>query len=127
MPLLDDIGTAIANAGLTGGATGWTLCKSFEPATPDKTVTVYETGGAAPDQTPGEAHDFPTFQVRVRGAAMGYDAARTKLAAVYAALNDVTISNYVYVFSRGGAISLGYDENNRPRIVMNFGTMVKRV
>lgn len=127
MALLDDIGTALTTASVVGGATGWTLAKGFEPVSPDAVVTVYETGGGEPDQSDGTKYDVPTFQIRVRGDAFGYSAARTKMNDVFAALNDATISGYVYVFSRqSGPIPLGHDGKTRPLLTMNFHAMRNR-
>ena len=127
MALLDDIGTELTTAGVVGGATGWTLAKAFEPPTPDQVVTLYETGGGLPDQTDGTKYDLPTFQVRVRGDEFGYEDARTKMGDVFDALNDATISGYVFVFAaQSGPISLGHDGATRPLLTLNFVTMKER-
>jgi hypothetical protein len=104
------------------------LFKGYQPHTPDKTITIYETGGPEPDQTPGTTHDFPTFQVRGRGAEFGYEALRTKMQEVFDTLNNASISGYVYVFGvDSGPIPLGYDkEDDRPQLVWNFKTMKVR-
>jgi len=127
MALLDDIGTKLTSAGVVGGATGWSLAKAFEPPTPNKVVTLYETGGGPPDQTDGTKYDLPTFQARVRGDEFGYEAARTKMEAVFDALNDATISGYVFVFALdSGPLSLGHDGATRPLLTLNFTTMKQR-
>jgi len=125
--LLDDIGTALTTASVVGGATGWALAKAFEPPTPNRVVSVYETGGGEPDQTDGTKYDSPTFQVRVRGDEFGYSDARDKMDDVFAALNDATISGYVYVFARqSGPIPLGHDGNTRPLMTLNFQALRER-
>ena len=122
MALLDDIGTALTDAGVV--SSGWSLFKSFSPDAPDQCITVYETGGVAPAQTPGLGAQWPSFQVRVRGKRLEYDVARTKLQAVHDALNNATVSGYVYVYvAHSGVIPLGHDEKQRPLIVLNFDTM----
>jgi hypothetical protein len=125
MSLLDDIGDKLIADGVAGGVTGWTLYKSYQPDSPDKAVTILETGGPDPDQTPGIAHTFPTFQMRVRDSTFEYEAARTKIQEVFDSLNNATITGYVYVFAKdSGPILLRYDAaDERPELVWNFRTM----
>lgn len=126
--MLDDLATAIQTEGLAGGATGWGLFKSFEAETPDAAVTLYETGGGPPGTA--DDYDLLTFQVRVRGAEAGYAAAHDKMMDVYRFLHageaDVG-SDYVYIYaSQSGPLSLGYDTQRRPRLVMNYRVGRKR-
>jgi hypothetical protein len=125
MALLDDIGDKLVADAVADGATGWTLYKSYQPDSPDKSVTVLETGGPEPDQTPGVAHTFPTFQVRVRDSTFEYAAARAKMDEVFNSLNDATVSGYVYIFAAdSGPLPLRYDAaDERPELVWNFKTM----
>jgi len=125
--ILDDIGTALESASVVGGATGWTLYKSYMPDSPDTSIAIFETGGGEPDQTQGDAYDMPTFQVRARGDAFGYSDLRTKMQAVFTALNNATVSGYVFIFAdSSGPIPMGYDKNNRPELAWNFSTMKAR-
>jgi len=125
MSILDDIGAELTSDGVVGGVTDWVLAKSYMPPTPDNVIALFETGGDAPDQTPGTKYEYPTFQVRVRGSKFGYEAARIKIQEVFDSLNDSTISGYIYVFPlQSGPIPLGYDrEDNRPELSWNFATM----
>lgn len=125
MSILDDIGTHLTSDGVVAGATGWALGKSYMPPDPDKIVAIFETGGGAPDQTPGTAYEFPTFQVRVRGSKFGYEAARTKIQEVVDSLNNATVSGYIYIYPvQSGPIVLRYDrDDNRPELAWNFATM----
>jgi len=127
MSILDDIGTALDAASVTGGVTGWTLYKSYLPDSPDLAIAVFETGGPTPDQTQGDKFDEPSFQVRGRGEAFGYDALRTKMQEVFDALNDATVSGYTFIFAdSSGPIPMGYDKNDRPELSWNFSTMKAR-
>ena len=127
MALLDDIGTYLTSQNVVGGETGWTLAKGFEPPTPDKIVTIYELPGDEPDQTEGTKYDYPFFQTRVRGEEFGYEETRTKVQAVFNALNDADISGYVYVFARqSGPQSLGHDGLTRPILTLDFAVMKQR-
>ncbi len=127
MALLDDIGAHLVSENVVDGATGWALAKGFEPPSPDKVVTLYELPGDEPDQTDGTKYDLPALQVRVRGDEFGYDAARTQLQTVFAALNDATITGYVYVYAnQSGPISLGHDGSTRPLLTQTYVTMKQR-
>jgi len=128
MSILDDVGDKLVADAIVSGATGWTLYKSYLPATPDKAIALFEAGGDAPDQTPGTAHDFPDFQVRGRSAEFTYDVLRTKMQEVFDSLNDATLSGYIYTFAvQSGPIPMGFDkQNNRPELVWNFRAMKER-
>lgn len=119
--LLDDVEATLAAASLPPD--GWTLYKGILPPSPDRVVALFETGGYPP-QT---ASDFPvvTFQVRVRGAAYGYAAARQVVEDVLAALHGAQPSGYVYVYAMQSAPALlGYDtQDNRPELAINFRAM----
>lgn len=127
MSILDEIADQLTNEGVVGGADGWIVAKAFEPPTPDTIITIYETGGGAPDQTDGTRYDIPTIQVRLRGDAYGYELAKIKMNAVFDALNDATITGYTYIYSaQSGPIALGHDVNTRPIFTMNFIAMRER-
>lgn len=127
MSLLDDIGAKLTSDGVVGGATGWTLGKSYLPPSPDQVVALFETAGPEADQTEGTRYDEPTFQVRARGATFEYDQLRDKMTEVFNSLNDATIAGFVFVFAvQSGPLPLGYDENNRPELSWNFATMKQR-
>ena len=131
--LLDEIGTYLTGQGVatTGSTSNWRIGKGFEPDRPDKCITLFETGGE-----PNEGHrdtpiDRPTFQVRVRADNYGYSTARAKIGAARTALELIGASTlsgrrYVYVTAMGEPVSLGVDEKQRPRLVMNFRAMRSR-
>jgi hypothetical protein len=117
--ILDDIGTALTNAGIVGGVSGWTLAKGFFPPTPDKVIGIFETGSSqAPETTTN--YEFPTIQIRVRGEKYGYEVTRTKINAVMNAIHSQDITNMVYLYANSSAFLMGYDGNNRPELVLNF-------
>lgn len=72
----------------------------------------------------GFAMDYPDFQVRVRGAPDGYQAARAKLQAIFDALhgNEAAIgADYVLVYCKqSGVTPLGQDEKRRPHIAQSY-------
>lgn len=109
--------------GTIGGGSGWSLNVSKEPASPDNTVTLYDTGGFGNDY---DANIYqPTIQVRIRG--IGYPTVYAKAEEIEQILIAPTSftknSRYVGAWNAGGVESLGYDDNDRAIIVMNFNLM----
>lgn len=124
MALLDDLKTALDGGGVTGGSTGWATYLGYMPPTPDMVVVAFEAGGDPPDQSSGTRYAFPSFQIQVRGSALGYEAARTKMDEVLVLLDDGTVSGLTFVFAaNSGVIPLGLDENDRPRLAVTFDAM----
>ena len=105
------------------GTFGTNLFISKEPSSPDACVTIYDTGG--PEPQAGYVYDYPTIQVRIRGAKMGYEAAFTKAQAVRTSLHGLhnetwNSTRYIGIWCQGDIMALGYDENHRPLLVVNF-------
>lgn len=126
MALLDDVLSTLVTAGVVDDSS-WYGFKSYMPPTPDQSIAVFETPGEDPDQSDGTAYDLPGFQVRIRGEKFEYDVARTKAEAVFSALNNATISGYVYVFAATSApLPMGYDKSDRPELSWNFRCMKAR-
>lgn len=135
--LLDQIGNILINAGVVNGGTGWTLCQSFEPPTPDKVVVLYETPGEPPDivrpTSPETAYDLPGIQVRVRGDVNKYKETTAKIREVFMALHgqepgpvagELTCT---FIYGIGsGPLPLGLDGSNRPELTWNFRVMRER-
>ena len=131
--LLDEIGTYLAAQGVatTGSTSNWRIGKGFEPDRPDKCITLFETGGDPNDMHQSGLIDRPTFQVRVRADNYGYSTARVKIEAARTALQAIggsTLSGrrYINCLAIGEPLSLGYDEQQRPRLVMNFRALRSR-
>lgn len=125
--ILDAVGTALQSAAV--GTLGTSLYLSRMPASPDAAVTVYETGAGYPlyvqGSTSGAALIVANIQVVARGAREDYQAARTKIAAVTAALealSESTISGIriLRVEQVGTPSPLGLDDNDRPRVSMTY-------
>lgn len=94
---------------------------SEEPADPNNTVTIYDTGGSDPVVV-GDLY-APTIQIRVRN--LDYESAYQKMQAIVLILcvpKSFTINdtNYVGVWQQGDIISLGKDQNNRYILTANF-------
>jgi hypothetical protein len=107
---------------------GWTIKVSQYVSTPDQLITINDTGGAPPN--PKWRLDFPTFQVQVRGAVNGYAAAWQKMKDCKDVLlgmdaQEVNGDRWDGVLAMGDLVPLGYDEQNRPMLAMNFRMFVE--
>lgn len=112
-----------AGVGTRGATSGWGIYAGKEPKTPHTTVTLFATGGLVPN--PKWLLDEPTFQVRVRGTAGGYEAAFDKAVEVKDALlglpsQTIGTTRWVSVLMPNDITNIGYDENERPRFTLNF-------
>lgn len=138
---LDQIADWLINQGVVdagpGGPTGWQVFKSYQPPSPDQTVTLYETPGEVPeiitDISSESAYDFPGLQVRLRGTSMQYSAMRAQFQKIYKALHEqeptpVAGQNiFITLYSvNSGPMPMGLDEENRPEATWNFRTMRSR-
>lgn len=118
-PPAKDIADYLETVGL--GIVGTSIFAYGEPASPDDTITIYDTGGYDPI-IPALLYS-PTVQVRTRS--MNYDTAWGKLLEVQNELllpttREIGGSRYIGIWMTGDANSLGRDDNNRWRIVANF-------
>jgi transglutaminase-like putative cysteine protease len=94
------------------------------PDTPDDAVCLYEYAGIPPEF----AHDGQQWEnLRVQAVARdaSYTSARDKAQSVYDVLNgtvNTTIdsSRYLKILALQSPFPMGADENDRPRIVVNF-------
>ena len=79
-----------ASVGKFTGATAsdWQIFVGAEQATPDKAITLYDSGGISPD--PKWRLDYPAVQARVRSAVGDYSGAYDKAVAVKDALLALT-------------------------------------
>lgn len=121
-PAVDLAGHLVTEGeGTLGGSEAWSINVSREPATPDSTVTLYDTGGFQPD--PDCGLEEPSVQVRVRSNS--YLVAFAKMESVKNSIigpNSLTLGGHKYLGLRGDGdvTSLGYDENDRVILVFNL-------
>lgn len=123
-----DIGQYLAAQGLGtfGGTSGFGIYVSKEPTAPDDVITLYDTSGLVPD--PENGVFAPAIQIRVRGN--GFQAVYSKAEAVRDELintTDITQggTRYLELWQQGSIEQLGYDDNDRLILVMNFQTIRK--
>jgi hypothetical protein len=112
-----------ASIGTFNATTGWSIHIAKEPAEPHTCITVFDSGGLPPN--PKWLLDYPSVQVRVRGAPGAYQAAYTKCVAIKNALlglnsQDINGDRWVSVTMAGDINTLGFDESNRPMFSLNF-------
>jgi hypothetical protein len=112
-------GTALVTTG------GWELRIGKQPSSPDKVITILDSGGRGAE--PNLTIDYPNVQILVRGdkTATGYPDAYSKMEKVRAVLLGIPSGHAEYpaltsCTQRGGIVSLGLDENDRPRFSLNF-------
>lgn len=119
----EDIGGLLQSESVLGLVIGTNLHVSDMPASPDECVAIYDTGGGDPEAD--YSYDRPTFQIEVRGSKRdyrgAYDLARS-IRDYLAPLANVTVGStrYVGVWAMGDVFFLGYDENARPMLTLNF-------
>lgn len=130
MALLDEIEARLSTQGVAGivGSTsvtdtGWVLTQGYMPPDPDKVITIYPTGGGAPE--PKAEVNYPTFQVRARAGTTGYSTAVDKLAAVQTALHGFTgtLSSWYYpgIWAQSDVLPIGFDaQDTRPVLAQNY-------
>ena len=96
---------------------------SMMPTTPNACISIYDTGGL--DPILNYVYDYPTVQVRIRGAIFGYQAAWDKAEEVKNALHGLTnetwnSTRYIQIGCQGDILFLNYDDSNRPLLSVNF-------
>lgn len=121
--------------GVSGSTANWAVTMGTVVPTPDRLITLFETGGFQDELHESNPITRPTLQLHVRGAAVssGYAQARAKVEAAQTALLAVRTGTtglsgrtYVCLVPQGQPISLGQDANNRPRLVQNWMALRSR-
>jgi len=117
---------AAQGVGTFGGASAWSINVSREPNKPDRSVTVYDTGGAEAD--PETVLYTPSIQVRVRAESTGYVDAYNKqeeIRDILIQLQNITYgassdTRYLGFWLEGDIQSIGRDENDRHILTANY-------
>lgn len=108
--------------GTFGAESGWSINVSREPPAPDKTVTLYDTGGLDVIQVDADLR-APFIQVRVRSR--NYLEAFDKHEAIYQLLavpmeQEIGEHHYIGIWRQGDIADLGRDDNDRHLITANY-------
>lgn len=108
--------------------TGWALAISSEPTEPPNCVTVYDTGG---DEWDTDQLDMTTHSVQVRVRAVNYIDACAKCDEISRALRRASFThnglNYISIKQSGGLQHIGFNDQNRTLITMNFDCLVQEI
>jgi hypothetical protein len=102
---------------------GTNLFQTFMPETPNFCVSVNDSGGYDPQSN--YVYEKPTIQILVRGKLWGYTAAYAQIKEIHNVLHDLHGevwggSKYIGIWTQGCVLPLGYDNNNRPMLSLNF-------
>jgi hypothetical protein len=96
-----------------------------EPAEPDECVTIFDTPGYPPQLNldSSERYENPSIQIRVRG--MTYNGAFALADLILSSLHGRARETwnttfYALIKCANGPFLLDWDENERPRFVLNF-------
>jgi hypothetical protein len=116
---LDAIGVVLTNAGVVGGASGWSMQKLASGDSPVQTVTLYEAGGVEPEAATDRSWSQPRFQVVTR--ALTDKLANDKAWVVLTTLHRANVSGFDhFLATQSTPIAVGPDQNGRPRYAVNF-------
>ena len=120
-PPSEDIKDMLVDAGI--GTFGADLFISQMPDTPNACVGLYDTGGYQPEAN--YVYDRPTVMARIRGDIGGYINAYGKAEDIKGELHGLTnetwnSTRYVQILCQSDIMFLGYDDNNRPLLSINF-------
>lgn len=100
---------------------GTTLFVSHEPDSPDRCITILDSGGFDPDVS--STYERPTIQIRVRDKSNAYPQAYSTIKAIVDLLhaNRYVINSTTYIFwQQGDIFYLGRDEDNRITFTANM-------
>lgn len=117
-----------AGVGTYGATSGWGIFLGKLPTAPDTAIAITSSSGSP--SNPKYLIDYPSVQVLVRGAKNGYEAAYDKALAVQNALlglpsQTVNGDLWVQVNQIGSIAEMGFDDNNRPLVSVNFALIVE--
>ena len=124
--MADILESSAIGAGDIGASSGWSIHVSTIPDdsnTPDTVIGLFDYGGGQP--IANYTYDYPSVQVRVRGAKAGYQAAWTKANEIKEALHGLANetwngTRYIQILCTSDVMFVGYDENHRPILTVNF-------
>jgi len=108
--------------GQYAATSGWGIFVSQYPDKPSTCISLRSTGGFPP--SPQLYEDYPTCQVRIRGAKNGFDEAYAKALVVRDVLRsfrgEINGTNYSGIWAMTDITDLGQDESGRPLLTCNF-------
>lgn len=106
----------------------WGIHVSKMPASPDRVIAIFDTGGFNPH--PAFLLDFPTIQIRVRAKPGDYVTLHNKAQAIKDSLlglpsQDLLGERWDAINLLSDIAFLGRDENDRPEFSLNFRATIE--
>lgn len=128
-PLAHDIAVYLGTAGVGefNGSGDWAIFAHVEPATPNKVITVYDTGGEGPDTDELDLLRL-TFQVRIRSESYAEAHSRHESTRDVLLVGRIETSDSVYVGidMTSDIAPIGMDDNKRHILVANYRAIRER-
>lgn len=121
--LTAEVKAKLVAAGLT---TGYEVLRNAMPATPNKVIALFDSGGFAPEHFMGASPiEEPGLQVRVRGEVKDSEGPDTTIKAIFAALIDygafeILGARYLGFTALQSPYLLRRDESQRVEFAVNF-------
>lgn len=116
-------------AGFTfGGTDDWAVYIGKRPNKPTRAIAIYDSGGGTPN--PRWLINYPSVQVKVRGADGDYSTAYSKAVEIKNILlgiesQDLNGDRWVHINMSGDIGYLGMDDNEHPEFVLNFSLIIE--
>lgn len=122
----NSIGVFQPNAALTDWVIAISRMRDGD-GTPNKMIVIYDTAGYAPE--PGLDINYPSIQIVVRGEPNGYVDTYKKAQQIKNVLlgrlsEDRGGDKWAGITMPSDIIPMGYDDNERPELVMNFDLII---
>lgn len=123
---------AMINADAAVNPDGFFISIGSEPATPNNTITIYDTGGFPPvlNYNKEETYEFPAIQIRVRSVdyTTGWQLIERIKKSLHGRAGE-TWGNacYTLVKTAFGPFQLDVDNNQRMRFVINFNLQRREI
>ena len=107
---------------------GWQIEVGAMPDSPDKVISINDTGGLDPN--PKWLLDYPTLQVLVRGSTNGYldtfaEAKAVKDLLLGITSTDISGDRWVSITQNGDLGYIGRDSDMRPLFSVNFALIIE--
>ena len=123
----DDIAEHLEDAGV--GTFGHDITAGNMPEGKNKCVTVFDTGGAPPEQE--YPVDHASFSIMVRDVSSAYNAAKQRAQDIYQLLNRrrnllINTKDVMFVAANAPPQSIGPDEKGRHRFTLNITAKIRR-
>lgn len=112
----------LTGAGLGDGATGWRINCLNSQDSPDREITISETGGPTPEEDTARTWRRPTFQIAVRAERDNVKSANDQAWAILLGLHRATtVAGLSLMFAQQSTpFNIGRDPMGRPRFTVNF-------